>query len=314
MNAVTNQVQLIGYEPALGAHFERLNMQWITTYFQVEPRDIEVLGQPEKHIIDEGGDIIFAALGNEIVGTVALKPVEPGIAEMTKMAVDEKHRGLGIGWKLATKILEIAKEKGYHKVTLYSNTVLVPAISMYQRLGFREVGQEPGRLQRSTIKMELELDKINSLYPVAEELLDTVNKAVPWLKSIPENRASTRPVYGKWSPKEIIGHLIDSAINNNVRFIRLQEISLLEIPGYQQDSWVKGQAWQLGQWNEQIELWAGMNRHIALAIRAMPSAVLQHKCKINDREPVTLEFLVTDYVVHLKHHLSQVKVLTEDTI
>ena len=315
MSTVINkEVRLIGYRPELQHHFEGLNMHWIKKYFTVEPMDIEVLGQPDKYIIQAGGNILFAVAEENIVGTVAIKPVDADTVEMTKMAVDEAYQGYKIGWRLAEGIISLAKEKGYKRVVLYSNTRLVPALTMYQRLGFREIPVEPGRYKRCSIKMELIFEEENRHYAIADKLTETINKAVPQLQEISDEAAAERPGGGKWSPKEIIGHLVDSAINNNVRFIRLQEISLLEIPGYNQDFWVKGQAWQFSSWRELIDLWANFNRHLAFTIRAMPASVLQHKCRINDREPVTLEFLVTDYLSHLKHHLLQVKVNTEDTI
>lgn len=312
--AINNEVRLIGYEPGLQQHFERLNLHWIKKYFTVEPVDTEILGQPGKLIIEKGGEILFAVAGEEIAGTVALKPVDEDTAEMTKMAVDEAYQGHKIGWKLAEGILELAKNRGFKKVVLYSNTKLVPALTMYQRLGFREIPVEPGRYKRSTIKMEIIFGEENIHYPTADQLLATVKSAVPQLLELSEEAAAERPGGSKWSPKEIIGHLIDSAINNNVRFIRLQEIYLLQIPGYNQDFWVKGQVWQFSSWRELIDLWAGFNRHIALTIRAMPAVVLQHKCEISGGEPVTMQHLVTDYLSHLKHHLSQLKVITEDTI
>jgi hypothetical protein len=185
---------------------------------------------------------------------------------------------------------------------------------MYQRLGFREISLETDRFYRSTIKMEIVFDEQNRHYGIAAELVRIINFAIPQLGKINGNAASERPTGGKWSPKEIIGHLIDSAINNNVRFIRSQQISLLEIPGYTQDFWVKGQAWQFSSWEEVISLWGGMNKHLAFTVRAIPSAALGHLIKINNNEPVTLEYVLTDYIHHLKHHLSQVKIILEDTI
>ncbi|PWV57071.1 GNAT family N-acetyltransferase [Chitinophaga sp. S165] len=309
MAPLSNEVKLVYYIPAYQPHFERLNKWWIEKYFTVEPVDVDVLGNPDQHIIAKGGDIIFAAIGETIVGTVALKTIDAESAEMTKMAVDEAYQGHRIGWKLAEGILEVARKRGLKKVVLYSNTKLVPAISMYQKLGFREISVEEGRYERSTIKMEIVFGEENRHYAVADNLIRTINAAVPLLLQIPEIVAAERVSRGKWSPKEIIGHLIDSAINNNVRFIRSQQISLLEIPGYTQDFWVKGQAWQLSSWQELIELWSGMNKHLALTIRAIPAGALQHLIKINENEPVTLEYVVTDYLEHLKHHLSQVKII-----
>jgi ribosomal protein S18 acetylase RimI-like enzyme len=309
MGPLRHEVKLVDYVPAYQPDFERLNKWWIEKYFSVEPVDVEVLGKPDEYIIAKGGEIIFAAVDGTIAGTVALKPIDAETAEMTKMAVDEAYQGNKIGWKLAVGILEVAREKGWKKIVLYSNTKLVPAIAMYAKLGFREVPMEYDRYERSTIKMEIVFAEENRHYAIADGLLSTITAAVPLLHQIPESAASERVTRGKWSAKEIIGHLIDSAINNNVRFIRSQQISLLEIPGYTQEFWVKGQAWQLSSWPELIELWAGMNKHLALTIRAIPTGALANLIKINEQEPVTLEYVVTDYLHHLKHHLSQVKII-----
>ena len=98
----------------------------------------------------------MAQYENEMVGTVALKFVEGGVYEFTKMAVDEKFHGLKIGKQLAEVAIEKAKEKKAGKIILYSNTKLVPAIELYRKLGFKEIPVD-GPYQRSDIKMELVL-------------------------------------------------------------------------------------------------------------------------------------------------------------
>jgi GNAT superfamily N-acetyltransferase len=134
--------------------FEKLNRDWIEKYFWMEPIDKEVLGNPEKHILSRGGSILMAYCDNEIAGTVALKFVEPGIYEFTKMAVDEKFRGKKIGLLLSEAAIIKAKQQGAKKIILYSNTMLAPAISLYRKLGFHEI-QLDGPYKRSNIKMEL---------------------------------------------------------------------------------------------------------------------------------------------------------------
>ncbi|SFF03458.1 Ribosomal protein S18 acetylase RimI [Chitinophaga sp. CF118] len=307
-------VEILPYSPAYLPDFERLNKHWIRKYFILEPVDVEVLEKADQYIVNTGGTIIFAAVGSDIAGTVALKKIDDETVEMSKMAVDEAYQGNKIGWKLAEHIIKLAWEMGFKKVILYSNTKLVPAINMYQRLGFREIPLEPDRYLRSTIKMELLRDEQNVHYAIADELLKIVTEIFPVLQKIPEAVAAERSTRGKWSPKEIIGHLIDSGINNNTRFIRIQQISLQEIPTYDQNFWVKGQAWQHSGWQDLINLWAGFNQHLMLTIRTIPAIALQHQCSIGQREPVTLLFLVTDYVAHLKHHLKQIQDIIEDTI
>lgn len=98
----------------------------------------------------------MAQCNNEMAGTVALKFVEPGIYEFTKMAVDGKFRGLKIGEALSLKAIEKAREFGGNKIILYSNTKLIPAIALYRKLGFKEIPLD-GPYKRSNIKMELVL-------------------------------------------------------------------------------------------------------------------------------------------------------------
>lgn len=317
MNTAIDTIRLIGCEPALLPHFERLNRHWIEKYFTFEPADAESLQQADKYILGKGGTIIFAAAGDEIVGTVALKPIDATTTEMTKLAVDEKFQGYKIGWQLVKEIMRLAEEQGYKKVVLYSNTILVPALNMYEKFGFREISVEAGRYQRSNIKMEYTFGKESPQYAVAAELASLVTGWEQLLSGISDREAAVRLRRGKWSIKEILGHLVDSAINNNVRIIRAQQISLLEIPGYDQEFWTKGQAWQFMNWQNLIKLWSVFNQHLVLTIRTIPTEVLQHTVKVNENEPVTLRYLIEDYLIHMKHHLSQINELfnlKKDTI
>jgi GNAT superfamily N-acetyltransferase len=147
-------LEMVEYKPEHQPWFEKLNREWIEHYFWMEPIDFEVLQHPEKHIISKGGTIFMASCDREIAGTVALKFVSPGIYEFTKMAVDKKFRGQKIGQALAEAAIEKAKELGAHKIILYSNTILSPAIALYRKVGFVEVPVD-GPYKRSDIKMEL---------------------------------------------------------------------------------------------------------------------------------------------------------------
>lgn len=138
-------------------YFENLNRNWIEQYFWMEPIDVAVLQDPESHIIQKGGAILMANIDNEIAGTVALKYVEPGVYEFTKMALDEKFRGQKIGLALAEAAIEKARTLGAKKIILYSSTKLVPAIRLYRKLGFTEIPVD-GPYQRSDIKMQLILE------------------------------------------------------------------------------------------------------------------------------------------------------------
>jgi GNAT superfamily N-acetyltransferase len=149
-------VSILNYQSGHQPHFERLNRQWIEKYFWMEPVDVAVLQHPDEHILAPGGYILMAEYKNDIVGTVALKFVQTGIYEFTKMAVDENFQGLKIGKLLAEAAIEWCRTKNAGHILLYSNTKLVPAISLYGKLGFREVPLD-GPYKRSDIKMQLDL-------------------------------------------------------------------------------------------------------------------------------------------------------------
>ncbi|CAN5727310.1 hypothetical protein BH24BAC1_BH24BAC1_06350 [soil metagenome] len=149
--------QIIDYRPEYQPYFERFNKAWLEEYFVVEPIDEWVLGQPEEAVLKEGGRIYFAQYAGNIIGTMALKLVEPGVLELTKMAVDKPYQGLGAGRFLCQTAISKAREHGAHKLLLYSHTSLAPALGIYRCLGFREVPLERGKYARADIMMELEL-------------------------------------------------------------------------------------------------------------------------------------------------------------
>jgi GNAT superfamily N-acetyltransferase len=155
---VNTGVKILDYGSEHQPFFEKFNRDWIEKYFWMEPLDYEVLRYPEEHILKPGGKILMAVCGNEVAGTVALKLVEPGVYEFTKMAVDAKFRGRKVGQALAHAAIESASKLGAKKIILYSNTVLEPAISLYRKIGFEEIPVD-GPYKRSNIKMQLIVDR-----------------------------------------------------------------------------------------------------------------------------------------------------------
>jgi hypothetical protein len=143
---------------------------------------------------------------------------------------------------------------------------------------------------------------------VANELTQAVDTALPKLRVISERDAETPRAPGtpeKWSPKQVIGHLIDSAANNHQRFVRAQE-GPLAFPRYAQNHWVDCQHYQDRPWADLIAFWEAYNRHLAHVLRHMSDDRQGVACTVESNEPVTLGFLASDYVVHLRHHLAQV--------
>lgn len=159
MNTIINPVEIITYEDNYASYFYDLNIEWLQSFFYVEPYDEEVLSNPDKYIINKGGHIFFAKLNDEIVGTVALMPMkENNVFELTKMAVSPNHRGYKIGQKLMQNCIDFAKEHDFDKLVLYSNTKLENAIYIYRKYGFIEIPVEADSpYVRSDIKMELKL-------------------------------------------------------------------------------------------------------------------------------------------------------------
>ncbi|MBO6880546.1 GNAT family N-acetyltransferase [Winogradskyella sp.] len=151
-------IEIIDYDNKYAKNFYDLNIEWLKTYFYVEPYDEEVLSRPDKYIINKGGFIFFAMKENKVVGTVALMPTEEnGVLELTKMAVLPEERGQKIGQKLLQHCIDFAKSKNLKALLLYSATKLENAIYLYRKYGFKELELEPNSpYQRSDIKMLLE--------------------------------------------------------------------------------------------------------------------------------------------------------------
>ena len=152
------ELKVINYNPRYAKDFYELNIEWLKTFFYVEPFDEEVLGKPERHIIDKGGFIFFVLKDTKIVGTVALMPTEKkGVLELTKMAVLPSERGQKIGQMLLQYCIDFAKKQSLKALLLYSNTKLENAIYLYKKYGFIEQELEKNSpYKRSDIKMLLE--------------------------------------------------------------------------------------------------------------------------------------------------------------
>ena len=137
----------------------------------------------------------------------------------------------------------------------------------------------------------------------ATQLLNTIQQALPLLRNINETEASAKPAPGKWSHKEIMGHLVDSAANNHQKFVRTIMHAQHDFPPYEQDEWVTLQYYNIAPWQNILNLWEDYNIHLALVIQHLPEDALQHTITIGGKGPFTLEFIAQDYVEHLKHHL-----------
>ncbi len=154
-----------------------------------------------------------------------------------------------------------------------------------------------------------------------QDLLDdfsnTIETATNRLMSLSLEQSETPRAQGKWSPKEIVGHLIDSASNNHQRFVRAQLTEDLVFPGYEQEHWVRVQRYNEQDWHQLVQLWKQYNLHLLHVMSSADEASLQkprtqHNLDqiawktVPQQQPVTLEYFMRDYVAHMKHHLSQI--------
>ena len=148
-------------------------------------------------------------------------------------------------------------------------------------------------------------------------LRNAIEKSTPLLEKMSDELTQQRPAPGKWSPREIIGHLIDSASNNHQRFVRAQFQDDLVFPGYAQDAWVSAQKYQDAPWDQLLSLWRSFNLHIARVMESVPAEErLRPRARHNLDElawkpvprdkPATLDYFMEDYVAHLQHHLNQI--------
>jgi hypothetical protein len=150
-----------------------------------------------------------------------------------------------------------------------------------------------------------------------EDFVRTVEGASARLLSLTDEESRAPLAEGKWSAKEVVGHLVDSAANNHQRFVRAQLKEDLVFQGYAQEDWVRVQGYQAEPWPQLVNLWKFYNLHLAHVCARAPEAERlrprrEHNlheigwAPVSREEPGTLEHLMRDYVGHLKNHLSQI--------
>lgn len=152
---------------------------------------------------------------------------------------------------------------------------------------------------------------------IGANLTRIIQELRPRLKAILEESASQKPQPNKWSKKEILGHLIDSATNNHRRFIIANFKDDLVFEGYKQDGWVVIQKYQHRNWDDLVDFWAQYNLHIAQVIDDIPPEIKSRTFSnhsfdqmawqtVPKSDPSSLDYFIKDYVGHLEHHIRQI--------
>lgn len=154
---VTGEVELRLFRTEDAAAFRDLNQSWIEMYFGMEEHDHAMLGDPVGYIIEPGGQIVMAFLGDRAMGCCALIPVREGVFEVAKMAVSEELRGQGIGRRILAETIATARTMGAKTLTLATNSKLQNAVHLYESLGFRHLPPEPSPYTRANVFMEMDL-------------------------------------------------------------------------------------------------------------------------------------------------------------
>jgi putative acetyltransferase len=151
---------IISYRPELALDFARLNRAWLERYFTVEPLDEEYLSDPDGHIMRPGGEIFFVVEDEHVLGTCAAIPQPDGSFELAKLAVTPEAQGRGFGRALSIAVIDFAVARGAKRIFLVSNSTLIPALRIYEELGFRALpfpGKPP--YVDADVYMELDLDR-----------------------------------------------------------------------------------------------------------------------------------------------------------
>ena len=154
------KINIVDYTSEYRTAFHNLNLAWILQYFKVEEADRRVLSDPEGYILEKGGTIVVALVDDVPAGVCALQKMNHSRFdfELAKMAVSPKYQGLGIGYKLGSAIIKKAKDLGGKVLYLETNSVLGPALRLYEKLGFQHVDGIDSPYERCDVQMEVLLE------------------------------------------------------------------------------------------------------------------------------------------------------------
>lgn len=146
------------------------------------------------------------------------------------------------------------------------------------------------------------------------QAIDDLNRLLAILPSRLEKlpNPGSKPSPDKWSPKQELGHLLDSAVNNLRRIVLIQLEDKPALCNYDGERWVEVQQYETRSWPEIIQLWRALNQQLLAAAAAVKLEDWARTCTIGNSEPLTLTFVFEDYIAHMMHHLRHIGVEVED--
>jgi len=135
-------IDIRSHKMAFAGYFKSINEEWISNNFWLEENDDQILNDPQKYILDKGGNVFFALHNNNPVGTCALIVRDAITCELAKIAVDPMFQGHGIGKMLCITFIEKARQRGFLRIVLEGNTKMQASLTLYRKLGFKEIPLE----------------------------------------------------------------------------------------------------------------------------------------------------------------------------
>jgi putative acetyltransferase len=159
--AQPSTIEIRRFQPGDAEAFRTLNEEWIVRYFHLEPKDHQVLGDPETYILKPGGAILMAMADGVAAGCCALQFMSEQVYEVSKMAVGPAFQGQGIGKQLLLATIEEGRRLGARRLYIETNAILTPAVTLYTTCGFRPVPADrlkPSPFARANVHLEMWLE------------------------------------------------------------------------------------------------------------------------------------------------------------
>lgn len=151
-------MKIVTYKPQYKERFIELSRLWIEKYFSLEAEDEATLTQVDE-LIKKGAMIYFAIEENQVIAACMIKPLGKKVWEVGKLATDERYQSKGAGSQVFSACLEYARRNHAEKIILFSNTVLEPAIHLYEKFGFQSIQVTESEYARCNYQAELILSE-----------------------------------------------------------------------------------------------------------------------------------------------------------